>query len=127
MFSTEPRSCRMCALGALPPVVNLPPSEKTTDQPDADVDQITFLASWRTMLAAGLLSAVVMLCAGTISAQTPVTTWHYDNARTSANMTETVLTPANVTPTSFGKLFSEPVDGIVSAQPLYLPGVVIPG
>jgi hypothetical protein len=117
----------MCALGALPPVVNLPLSEKTTDQPDADVDQITFLASWRTMLAAGLLSAVVMLCAGTISAQTPVTTWHYDNARTSANMTETVLTPANVTPTSFGKLFSEPVDGIVSAQPLYLPGVVIPG
>lgn len=118
----------MCALGSLSPLVTFFVGTKTTDQPETAENQVAFSANWRTMPAAGLLSAVLLiLCAGPVLAQTPVTTWHYDNARTSANMSETLLTPANVTPASFGKLFSEPVDGIVSAQPLYLPGVVIPG
>jgi hypothetical protein len=59
----------------------------------------------------------------TVLGQLPVTTWHYDNARTSANTWETILTPANVNSASFGKLFSQPVDGFVVGQPLYLPGV----
>ena len=29
-------------------------------------------------------------------AQTPVTTWHYDNGRSGANPNETILTPQNV-------------------------------
>ena len=60
-------------------------------------------------------------------AQTPVTTWHYDNARSSTNASEFLLTPSNVNPRTFGKLFTEPVDGYIVGQPLYLPGVSISG
>jgi hypothetical protein len=61
------------------------------------------------------------------TAQMPVTTWHYDNANGGANTNETILTPQNVNPTSFGKLFSQPVDGAIVGQALYLPGVTISG
>ena len=50
-----------------------------------------------------------------------------DNARTSANQSEVLLTPANVGSTQFGKLFSLPVDGEIYAQPLYVANVAIPG
>src|SRR5438445_11196973 len=60
-------------------------------------------------------------------AQTPVLTHHNNNARTGAYTTETVLTPANVNQTTFGKLFSYPVDGRIYAQPLYVPNVSITG
>lgn len=63
----------------------------------------------------------------TVLGQLAVTTWHYDNARTSADLWETTLTPANVNSTNFGKLFSKPVDGIVVGHPLYLPSVNLPG
>ncbi len=60
-------------------------------------------------------------------AQVNVTTYHNDNARTGQNLAETVLTPANVNPTQFGKLFSVALDGYVYAQPLYLSSVLING
>jgi hypothetical protein len=56
-----------------------------------------------------------------------VATYHNDNARTGQNTIETVLTPDNVNPARFGKLYSFPVDGYVYAQPLYMPQVAIPG
>jgi len=56
-----------------------------------------------------------------------VLTSQYDSARTGATLLETVLTPANVNAAQFGKLFSYAVDGDVYAQPLYVPGVDIPG
>ena len=71
---------------------------------------------------AGLLLAVTPLFS-----QTPVVTWHYDNARTSANSNETLLTPTNVNTATFGKLSTKPVDGFVVGNPLYLPSVAIPG
>lgn len=56
-----------------------------------------------------------------------VLTAQYDNARTGATLYETTLTPGNVNAERFGKNFSYPVDGDVYAQPLFVPGVEIPG
>jgi hypothetical protein len=61
------------------------------------------------------------------AALTAVITYHNDNARTGQYIHETVLTPANVNPARFGKLYSYPLDGYVYAQPLYMPQVAIPG
>ena len=44
--------------------------------------------------------------------------FHVDQTRSGVNGKETTLTPANVTPQSFGKLFSQLVDGYVYGQPL---------
>jgi hypothetical protein len=56
-----------------------------------------------------------------------VVTYHYDNLRTGQNTSETILTPANVNSTHFGKLGEFTVAGKVDAQPLYLSNVSIPG
>lgn len=55
-----------------------------------------------------------------------VTTYHNDNARTGQHLNETILTPANVSVNSFGKLFEIATDGRVDAQPLYLSAVNFP-
>lgn len=54
---------------------------------------------------------------------TAVTTYHNDNARSGANLTETWLTPSNVSVATFGRRAAIPVAGAVFAQPLYVPGV----
>ncbi len=56
-----------------------------------------------------------------------VLTYHYDNLRSGLNPNETVLTPANVNQTVFGKKFSLAVDGQVYTQPLYAPAIAISG
>src|SRR5579871_6685926 len=65
------------------------------------------------------------LLASALPAQ--MTTSQVDNARTGASLNETTLTPGNVNAQQFGKLFTLKVDGDVYAQPLFLPGVEIPG
>ena len=67
------------------------------------------------------------LIAFSSAAQVNVTTYHNDISRTGQNTQETILTPANVNSSQFGKLFSVTVDGYVYAQPLYLSGVTING
>src|SRR5690348_11897429 len=62
-----------------------------------------------------------------LAAQVDVLTANYNNARTNANLNETILNTFNVNPSQFGKLFSLPVDGFVNNQILYLHGVSIPG
>jgi len=61
------------------------------------------------------------------NASAQVTTSQYDAARTGATLSETVLTPQNVNARQFGKLGAFHVDGVVYAQPLFVPGVEIPG
>ena len=56
-----------------------------------------------------------------------VTTYHNDVARTGQNLSETILTPGNVSSSSFGKLFVISVDGKVDGEPLYLSGMTVPG
>lgn len=62
-----------------------------------------------------------------LRAQPSVLTWHNDNARTGQNLQEAILTPSNVNATTFGRLFTIPVDGKVDAQPLYVPSLALPG
>ena len=71
---------------------------------------------------------IILLVLSTIpvASQISVLTQHYDNARTGQNTQETVLTHANVNPIQFGLLFTQPLDGQMTAQPLYVPNVFIP-
>ncbi len=75
-------------------------------------------------LAVPLLFA---LLAGAATAQTAVWTQHNDNGRTGANLKETVLNVRNVNVKQFGRLFARPVQGQIYAQPLYVPGLTVPG
>jgi hypothetical protein len=56
-----------------------------------------------------------------------VTTSQYDNFRTAATLSEKILNPHNVNVKQFGRIGAFGVDGPVYAQPLYVPGVEIPG
>lgn len=77
-------------------------------------------------ISAGVAIFLFLLCLSPALGQTPVLTQHYDIARTGQNITETLLTPANVNPAQFGKLFTQSIDGMEAAQPLYVPQVFIP-
>ncbi len=71
-------------------------------------------------------AAVVLLgwgVAAACGAQVDVLTQHNDNARTGANLAETVLTPANVNHAHFGMLFKHAVDDQLYTQPLVVTGV----
>ena len=64
-------------------------------------------------------AACLALAASSGSAQ-DVLTHHYDNYRTGVQSHETQLTPGNIGPATFGKLFSLRVDGQVYAEPLWV-------
>lgn len=71
-------------------------------------------------------SALVFVTA-TADAQIQMLTNRYNKSRTSANLSETILNNTNVAAGTFGKLGSYAVDGIIYAQPLFLPGQIIAG
>jgi hypothetical protein len=68
-------------------------------------------------------ATLAVVTPGTVS----VVTQHNDVARTGQNTSETVLNTSNVNLNQFGKLFALPTDGLVFAQPLYVPSVTING
>ncbi len=76
------------------------------------------------------ITRIVAICgwlAGGAQGQVSILTWHNDNSRTGQNLQETILTPATVNSTTFGRLGTITVDGKVDAQPLYVPSLTIPG
>ena len=86
--------------------------------------------SYAEKMVLSIRRTVLVLCIATYSfAQTQVNvlTGNYDNQRTNANLQETILTPANVNPNSFGMIGTFPVDGQIYAQPLYASGIQISG
>ena len=100
------------------------------------------LSVWRNMAMAAALGLPVGGWAGAAPAGPPpipyvvpkappaplyMLTQHNDNARTGANLRETVLNTSNVNVKTFGKLWTRDVDGYLYAQPLYVPRLTIPG
>ena len=92
---------------------------------------VTAAASGSTQITASLngISGTASL---TVTAAPPagganVTTWHFDTQRSGLNAGEQTLTPANVNPTTFGKLFSYLVNGYIYAEPLLVSGLTVNG
>ena len=82
--------------------------------------------------AAAFVAASAVVLAGTSRTATSlgsanVLTYHNDIARTGQNLVETILTPATVSASTFGKVGFFPVDGKVDAQPLDAFGRAIAG
>jgi Bacterial Ig-like domain (group 2) len=75
----------------------------------------------------GSISGSTTLTVTSASAFAGVFTYHNDLSRTGQNLNETTLTPSNVNVNTFGKRFSQPVDGQIYAQPLYVPNVAVQG
>jgi hypothetical protein len=73
------------------------------------------IAAWSVSIAAALHAEISVLMN------------RYDPATTGANTREAILNTTNVAPATFGKLYSYYVDGSVYAQPLYVPGLDMPG
>ncbi len=68
-----------------------------------------------------------VLCLGISLAwgQNDVLTQHNDVTRSGLNANETLLTPASVNVNTFGKLFTQNVDGAIAGQPLYASQVLM--
>ena len=99
------------------------------------------LSLWHSMAIAAALGVALPGMAGAapsgpppipyvvpkLSAPLNMLTQHNDNARTGANLHETVLNTANVNVKTFGKLWTRAVDGYLYAQPLYVQNLRFPG
>ncbi|MGA1987794.1 MAG: hypothetical protein ABSG72_16125 [Candidatus Sulfotelmatobacter sp.] len=72
-----------------------------------------------------LTLALVFLSTFSFAQSVNVLTRHNNNQHTTQNLQETILTPTNVNSSTFGKLFSYPVDGQIYAEPLYVQGLTM--
>lgn len=92
-------------------------------------ERLRAVSSSRRLLAgfAALLLfvAILQLALAQSVPSVSVLTNRYDPQRDGLNASETILTLTNVNSSSFGKLFSVPLDGNEFGQPLYVPGVSI--
>src|SRR5579871_5124604 len=91
----------------------------------------TRMTKWPLACAMAIVAATLAVTASQrVNAATSsvnVLTYHNNIRRTGLNANEQVLTPSNVAPGTFGKLFSVAVDGYIYAEPLYVSNVSIPG
>jgi Bacterial Ig-like domain (group 2) len=96
------------------------------DASDATVNSsglVIGLAQGDTNVAAsfsGFSSSAVLDVSNATITGVNIPTFHVDRNRSGLNAGETLLTPSNVTASSFGKLFSYLVDGYVYGQPLLI-------
>jgi len=67
---------------------------------------LNFSRRSRPTLALALVVVFSLWSRSHAAAQVSVTTYHNDNSRTGQNLNETVLTPANVNVSQFGKIYS---------------------
>jgi Immunoglobulin domain len=72
-------------------------------------------------------NAALTVTSGPVPAGTDMLTYKNDLSRSGQNLSETTLTPSNVTSSSFGLLRSLAVDGKVDAQPLYVSQLSVSG
>ncbi len=79
--------------------------------------------------AAGMVNSnTVALTVNPVQASTAnVLTFHNDVARTGQNLNETILTPANLNSSNFGKVGFLQTDGLVDAEPLYVSNLTVSG
>jgi Bacterial Ig-like domain (group 2)/PQQ-like domain len=90
----------------------------------------TAVASGSTQITAslnGIAGNAALTVTAPSSGGANVVTWHFDAQRSGLNPGEQTLTPSNVTPTTFGKLFSYLVDGYMYAEPLLVSGLTVNG
>ena len=86
------------------------------------------MKTWRFSSAGIAVTAITLAVFVRVHAEPAVAdvlTYHYDNARLGATLTETVLNTATVSSGRFGKLWTLYADGQVVAQPLYVSGLRI--
>jgi hypothetical protein len=76
---------------------------------------------------AAIILTLILPCGALAQSPAAVLTGQYNNYRTSANLNESILTPANVSAGTFGLLFTQSVDADIFAQPLYVPALTING
>ncbi len=90
----------------------------------------TAVASGSTQITAslnGIAGNAALTVTAPSSGGANVVTWHFDAQRSGLNPGEQSLTPSNVAPTTFGKLFSYLVDGYMYAEPLLVSGLTVNG
>ncbi len=80
----------------------------------------------RNLLGVVALAMLGIFVVPPVHAAQPVLQRGYDPGLSGANLTETTLNTSSVSPATFGRLFTMPVDDVIYAQPLYVPGVAIP-
>jgi len=96
--------------------------------PSAQSEKNSWEALRRALLTLNTLLvgiALAVLLSTIAHAQSPVLQRGYDAGVTGAMLSETTLNTTNVTPSTFGLVFTLPVDDVIFAQPLYVPNVVI--
>ncbi len=102
--------------------------QKTVQSPDSRRLSLKpgMTKPWRAILPC--LAAALFTLGGTqAQAQVSVLTRNYNNQRTGANLSETVLNTSNVNAGQFGKLFSLAVDDQVFSAVLYVSSLQIAG
>jgi hypothetical protein len=113
-------------------LLDLSRRDQSEQSPDdgagANLRIASLCASSLRLVSLRLIGLVLALLAVPAAfAQVDVLTAQYDLNRTSSNMQETVLTPANVNSAQFGKLFTRVVDAPFYASPLIVTNFNVPG